>query len=74
MLIQVCRKLTIWVVVLFSMALVVHASKKGTTDTDDGSPGTAFAHVYANGNQVTSRGKVHASKAAKHGAWSVSVS
>ena len=39
-----------------------------------GSPGTAFAHVYDNGNHVTARGKVHATKAAKHGAWSISVS
>ena len=74
MLARSCRKLTIWAMVLFSMALIVHASTKGTTDTDNGSPGTAFAHVYADGNHVTAKGKVHATRAARHGAWAVSVS
>lgn len=64
MLARSCRKLTIWAMVLFSMALIVHASTKGTTDTDNGSPGTAFAHVYADGNHVTAKGKVHATRAA----------
>ena len=68
------RKLSIWLVVAFSVVLVSLASKKGTTDTDGGSPGTAFAHVYENGAKVTSRGKVHATRAAAHGAWAVSVS